>query len=476
MKTRSYLQRHRSNSSEGLTTRLQTRSFSDRQLDQPQAANPDFSHIDLFSHSPQRHPIQSRLPTGGSGSQYEQQAAIATEQMLSIPNSETQHPVRKEAATEKEGSVQANHELTHGVQQIGTISRSPMEVVQRDFLGDLRATFAKITAVSRHIRQQNRIANIIAQGLAIVPDPARGTRDRDNLLHNSCEWIQQGQCQLFVLTPIHDSTTRDPTQGIAYFDPLVAYPNVGGDYPTANTVITSPHIQYGGSDDLGGLQPGGTRLEITNPQQQTDAQIKETLIHEVQHDADQTWPGQVWAVSGGASYNDYQSEFRSYWIENSEGSVNDHFGSSRRAARNDRIVSFTDPLGTEHRFRTRFSNRRQEKIFWHLVDAGYDYVPRLYTTDRAFRRMVNAFTMPVGGNLVNSVRIQAVSQALTACNTGSLRASAEVTALFTTASQLDAIDRRMLSSRRSRPFWRQARTSLSSSVYLAFKRAVVSGS
>ncbi len=347
-------------------------------------------------------------------------------------------------------------------------------VVQRDLLSDLLASIQRMTAIAQHRAQQTRIANIIQQGLAIVVDPSKGTRNRDNLLHNSCEWIQQGQCRMVILTPTHDSTTRDPTQGVAYFDPQVSYPNVGGDYPADPAVKVSPHLQYGTANDLGGLQPGGLVLEITNPARQSDDQIKETLIHEVQHDADQTWPGQVWAVAGGAAFNDYQSEFRSYWIENPEGSANDHFGRSSRRARNNRVVTFTDPVsGTTHTRRTRFRNRRQENIFWHLVDAGYGYVPRLYATDRTFRRMVNSFSRPVGGNLVNSVRIQAVSQALTACTPASTRVSAEVTALFTAADQLDQLDRRFLSNRwRAGPFWQQARASLSPQIYRQFRRRI----
>ncbi len=346
--------------------------------------------------------------------------------------------------------------------------------VQRDWLGDLMASIQRITAIAQHRTQQTRIANIIQQGLAIVVDPSKGTRNRDNLLHNSCEWIQQGHCRVVILTPTHDSTTRDPTQGVAYFDPQVFHPNVGGDYPADPAVKVSPHLKYDVANALGGLQPGGLVLEIINPARQSDDEIKGTLIHEVQHDADQTWPRQVWAVAGGPVFNDYQSEFRAYWIENPEGSANDRFGRSSRRARNNRIVTFTDPVsGTIHTCRTRFRNRRQENIFWHLVNTGYDYVPQFYTTDRAFRRMVNSFSRPVGGNLVNSVRIQAVSQALTACTPASARGSAEVTALFAAVDQLDQLDRRFLSNRwRAGSFWQQARASLSPRIYRQFRQRI----
>lgn len=342
------------------------------------------------------------------------------------------------------------------------VNASPAASIHRDLADEVQALVARVI----HLAQQDRVYGIIRAGLAVTPDPAKGIGDVDNLMHNSCEWIKANNCDVFVLSRIHDATTRNPGQ-VGYFDATVKYPTVSGEYPADHTVVTDPHIRYENPGALGGMGPGGVRLTILNPAGQSDASLRETIIHEVQHDADQTWPGQRWVVPGGSAFNDYQSEFRAYWIENGEHGPADVYGSSVDPATNSRRVSFTDPSsGATTRVATNFKNLRQENIFWHLVDGGYAYVPQNYVQVPAFKTMADGFDRPFGGNLINSVRIQKLSEALDSCSPGQQAGTPAVEAMLRAAGDLDQLDRRYLQNdESSRSFWDQARGKLSGAVY-----------
>lgn len=102
MNTRSYVQRHNSETSEGLTARVQPRPFSDPQFDQPQTSGHDLSGVDLFAHAPQRSPIQTKLTVGAPNSKYEQEADRVAEQVLSMPDSATQQAIQRAGMEEEE--------------------------------------------------------------------------------------------------------------------------------------------------------------------------------------------------------------------------------------------------------------------------------------------------------------------------------------------------------------------------------------
>lgn len=129
-----------------------------------------------------------------------------------------------------------------------------------------------------------------------------------------------------------------------------------------------------------------------------------------------------------------------------------------------------------HNAATGFSNLRQEEIFWHLVDAGYEYVPENYTTDPAFKAMVDAYDQPVGGNLVDSVRIQTVSEAIQSCNNTMTDEDSAVQDLYTAAEALDSLDRTFLGDEtESAIFWNQASGSLSADVLDTLRNIVQYG-
>jgi len=225
-----------------------------------------------------------------------------------------------------------------------------------------------------------------------------------------------------------------------------------------------------------------------DPKSTTEGELAAFFIHEVQHDADQHRTGENWEVDQPApdpgattqapqwTYNSFQTEFRAYWMMNPEGSTADWFGSSTDNAVTDFNITAVWPgpdgaTGTaddvSKTVSTAFSNKRQQDIFNHMFGGGkadgiywdgsawtksYAYLPYYYALDPAFKTVVDGYTQPASGNLVNSVRIQALSDALA---TGSLAS------VCVAADALDELDRTYLQDRsQSQPFWDQARSSL----------------
>lgn len=100
MKTHA-LQRQ-SHPSDYLVAHLQTRSSDDQASAQPLPPGVDFSHVDLFSHAPQRGAVQAKLTVGAPNDQYEQEADRVAEQVVSTPDSAVQSSIQREAAPEEE--------------------------------------------------------------------------------------------------------------------------------------------------------------------------------------------------------------------------------------------------------------------------------------------------------------------------------------------------------------------------------------
>jgi hypothetical protein len=90
-------------------------------------------------------------------------------------------------------------------------------------------SLAKAAALNVHLDQQDRVAKLIRQGLALTP-AAPG--DWDALFRNACQFIVAQRFTTTILTPTHDTSRRRPGQ-YAYFDRHVHFPDRGGDYDTS---------------------------------------------------------------------------------------------------------------------------------------------------------------------------------------------------------------------------------------------------
>jgi hypothetical protein len=155
-------------------------------------------------------------------------------------------------------------------------------------LDDLDIVVDYATALTRFTNQHLRITLIIEEAVKIKPNPLKPLLHEDNLLHNSCEWIVQGKCDLCILMPTHDSKTRNPSRGVAYFDPLVKYPQREGTYPIDSSVKNSRHLRYADVDNIGGITDRGRLLEIFNPDKLSDSDLSRFLIQEIQRSVDCT--------------------------------------------------------------------------------------------------------------------------------------------------------------------------------------------
>jgi hypothetical protein len=402
------------------------------------------------------------------------------------------------------------HELTHTLQQSeGSISSSPIQIVERDDPAENEAQAFSQTVATRcsgtpparkrelqlarqtspiagrhpspkttaqeiahakkeHEVQQARVAKLIERGVSAIPDSADPAHP-DLLFRNSAQWVWERRSPTCVLTQTHDATSRK-AGSVALFDVKVKYPEIGGEYDEQPSPKDVEHIKYVPVGFLGTESVG--EIDLIDPARQSDEELKLTIVHEVQHAADQIgWgqPGRVQGTPGltGSAmliseqdYNNYQTEFRAYWV--SEASVADTFGSERKGAQNSRPVRFVDGKTNQTlSATTHFSNERQEKIFWHLA-ANYPRVAEVYTRDAAYRSMVDRFDRPVGINLVDSLRIQDVSEALKSCRPEMTAETPEVKRLFAAVATLDDADLNFLrNSTSSKPFWMQASAALS---------------
>ncbi len=369
------------------------------------------------------------------------------------------------------------------------------------------APATKAAALARHSSNQSLVDRVMRSGRTATPDPNAGPDSRVNLLRNTVQWIDAGLADLIVLTPTHDSHLRPsvaPDQ-MAFFDNRKKYNEAGSDYDASldatGQATNDAGLDIDFSDVLGGMANDGVKLTIVDPLKQGENTIVETLIHEVQHDADQHRRGEAWAVPRPAAdpaaterapawaYNSYQTEFRAYWFENPEGSASDNFGSSTDAAVTNYNITAVE-IGADGAFgggddttvtvSTAFSNKRQQDIFNHLVGAApannvyydgtnwvssYAYVAHYYALDPAYKAMVDAYTVPSGGNVINSPRIQALSTALS--SGGDWKAE---------MARLDDVDCAWLGDAvQSKPFWDQAAAALSAADLQILKNHVANG-
>ena len=369
----------------------------------------------------------------------------------------------------------------------------------------------KAEAKSRHTRNQAKISRIIQSGLAQQADPTAGYNSRVNLLKNTCEWVDKGEAKLYVLTPVHDAHLRPacPANKNAYFDTRVTYDQSGADYndalDSAGAATNDTGLDFKFPAVAGTMDTDGITMMLIDPESFSEGDIVHFFIHEVQHDADQHGSGDAWENTSAPvsaanlmtaprwAYNNYSSEFRAYWMMNPEGSTADFFKPSSDTNVSDITITATfvgadkaiggsdDVIASQT---TAFSNARQEGIFKWMFRGGrsdtvyltwnsakgkwgwsqsYGYLPHYYAHDSAFKAFVDSYTQPVGGNLINSVRIQKLSEAIDAG-----RITPEL-------NDLDALDYSYLNDRtQSKPFWDHANTKLSWVLFPMLEAAIAS--
>jgi hypothetical protein len=368
-------------------------------------------------------------------------------------------------------------------------SEPAAEVVGEGGTGDDPPT--KAAAIRRHNRNRKRIKSIIDAGLKQEMDEALGPNSRKNLWRNTAQWLDAGNAKVVVLSPIHDPGPRAAISNgqTGFFDTRVDYKSNAATY--SDDVTNNTGLEISETNILGTMSTDGGTMTIVDPQKQSEALLIETLIHEVQHDADQHQTGKAFeaqpptgATAPAWAYNGYQTEFRAYWLENPEGAQADSWPAASDPVGSQITVTANKP-GPDGTFgtaddvligtvTTALTNARQEAILNHLISPNrangdwyanndwtqsYAYVAYYMCSDAKFAQMVNSYDKPASGNALNSIRIQALSDAVAAKAFDPIKKAAD---------ELDGADVAFLKDRAgSKPFWDQVARDLTGIAYAA---------
>lgn len=205
---------------------------------------------------------------------------------------------------------------------------------------------------------------------------------------NSCMWLTAGKTTLHALTETHDADARATALGEAGKKAMFG---LDAAVPTASEYAKDDQTNraniYLAKTSWLGFRRGGSpsKVVIIEPKSKGKDSVQETIVHEVQHDADH---------HGTSGWERYATEFRAYWIDGTYRSKKTASGSadSSLAAKDGTVLSG-------------FDNERQQTIFKHLYDSdSYAYVKAGWS-DSDFKKKVLDLKKPEGSNLVNSPRI-----------------------------------------------------------------------
>lgn len=321
-------------------------------------------------------------------------------------------------------------------------------------------------AIRRHEENRGVVRGLLAEMLGRTrssePEPTPS-----DLGLNTAEWIDRGEVTLFVLSPVDLNSRHHTSAEVAYFDREKALGQGAPTYGDSDRGIAHASANVGAELE-------GDDLLLYDPLKATPAGLEATLVHEVQHDADEFdgdgAEGRPDRVRGeieycpGAFFDCYRTEFRAYWI----GAPGATFGSEDDTnVTNVEIAATPSQPGRvqTHTATTRFANRRQQDLFLHMcgplradgmwrvgdewaAGSTYPWLPYYYVLDPAFRAMVDALARPSSTNAIHSVRVEALREAIA---TGASWRDA------LTANPLDAQDEAFLAdAEASRPFWDDA--------------------
>lgn len=304
------------------------------------------------------------------------------------------------------------------------------------------------------IANQKLLNKFVNYGLNARPRKLKKgqTADENTLFRNTCEAIRDGKIFISALTPtlscdwthpnhtdgwigsfFWERTLKEAMEGQLFFDPTVIYPSTGvpDDEAAEGLVINSKNNFVRRQNEPAHSSGKEMRVFFRANEPYDFETLKSILIHESQHSLDHHDARQQsnWAAPSmddsrntpgvGDVANRYQTEFRAYWLgDNPNGGS---FGSATKKAKNKRTVQMGIPIDPIHddpmEVETHFKNERQENIFWYLVDHSYKWAGTNYFDSEAFRTMVDNFDRPVGGNLLNSARIESLFTALSSAKT-----------------------------------------------------------
>jgi len=239
-------------------------------------------------------------------------------------------------------------------------------------------------AIAKHTRNVQRLDTLIKAG---VSDAKKGQEDPDFGIAwpNSAQWIGEAKkTNLHALTRTHDSDARakdtghDAAKEVAYFGSDTPVPKTSS-YARKNTK-SSANISFNSKTTLGFRRAG--MIAIMEPEDKSEKSIKQTLVHEVQHDSDR---------HEMVPLERYKSEMRAYWLGKTFEKKDAASGTGTKGAKFDGHT-------------IDFDNARQEAIFRHLY-KGYAYVAKAWKKEKSFRAEVTKYRRPESINWENSPRV-----------------------------------------------------------------------
>jgi hypothetical protein len=293
----------------------------------------------------------------------------------------------------RSSSLEADLDAAHrGVQASAAGAQEDAPVAAKEGDAPAAPVSAFETAKANHKKNLDHLHKMIQNG-----KKAKAGDTRFGIAWpNSCEWLEAGRTSLHALTETHDSAARATALGStgkrAMFGIDTAVPNES-DYN--ETTQTDARNIYAAQPSWLGFRRSGSpsKVVIIEPAKKSTDLVQETIVHEVQHDADR---------HGSADFERYATEFRAYWIDGTyraEDATSGSADDSKTAADGTVLAGF--------------DNARQQRIFLHLFNSSsYAYVKHGWLNDADFKKQVLAMKVPTGHNTINSVRLDDMYKAV----------------------------------------------------------------
>jgi hypothetical protein len=236
----------------------------------------------------------------------------------------------------------------------------------------------------------------------------------------------------------------------------------------------------------------------------TEAELRNTLVHEGQHVADWSYLKDTTSGEWKNMLELYKSEFRAFWIQPPiprqcadcvipEGSAFHDPKDTEKPEKQSPVTlssgqgcgacggSGAPAKGTASAApsqTTAMKNRRQEVLFRHVISRyPQNHFDCFYVCNKHFRDAVDAYDSPSGSNVVNSARLFDVNVELQKLSPAMTRIQVGQTNLESTIEHLDAIDWAFLNDEKlSGPFWETVKAFAPAPLFDAFKSLAKKGS
>ncbi len=282
------------------------------------------------------------------------------------------------------------HELAHVVQQNGRVQRSSTgnDVVRRLVAPPDNAAALQKASESMAAHKRDRAA--------LVKIVKKGAKSKETRTRNACEWILDGRTKLYALNATGDHTERINHLGHPLATTETWFPKGDGGAGDVQSGVamynpfdlsdqTNVCVDTDDGPSTNGWNGDGFIAVMMRGGQMSEAEVLETLRHEVQHDADKNREKQqaavaidgdtsVNAVAHAQDFEGYKTEYRAYNYQALAGKGYNKLSPTK--------------VVTKYGFKW---TQRQLAIFEQIHD-GYDHTQRFW--DNSFQTQAWATANP----------------------------------------------------------------------------------